>query len=93
MKRIVRKGCKVFTVHLVNEVNKEDQQKLENISVLKEFASVFPEEVPGLPPRRELYITIELMLGVVPISKARYRMNIIELNELKSQLKELIDKE
>ena len=50
------------------------------------------EEIPGLPPRRELDFTIELVPGSVPSSKAPYCMNILELNELKSQLKELIDK-
>ena len=60
--------------------------------MLNEFTDVFPEEIPGLPPRRELDFTIELILGVVPSSKAPYRMNILELNEIKSQLKELIDK-
>ena len=46
----------------------------------------------GLPPKRELDFTIELVPSAVPSSKAPYRMNILELNELKSQLKELIDK-
>ena len=46
----------------------------------------------GLPPMRELDFTIELVPGAVPISKAPYWMNTLELNELKSQLKELIDK-
>ena len=53
---------------------------------------MFPEEIPGLPQKRELDFTIELVPGVVPNSNAPYRMNILELNELKSQLKELIDK-
>ena len=60
--------------------------------MLNEFTDVFSEEIPGLPPRRELNFTIELVLGAVLSSKALYRMNILELNELKSQLKELIDK-
>ena len=55
--------------------------------MLNEFTDVFPEEIPGLPPRRELDFTIELVPGAVPRSKAPYRMNILELNELKSQLK------
>ena len=59
--------------------------------MLNEFTDVFPEEIPGLPPRRELDFTIELVPGVVPRSKAPYHMNILKLNELKSQLKELID--
>ena len=46
----------------------------------------------GLPPKRELDFTIELVPGAVPSSKAPYRMNILGLHELKSHLKELIDK-
>ena len=46
--------------------------------------------IPGLPPKRELDFTIELVLRAVPNSKAPYQMNILELNELK--LQELIDK-
>ena len=46
----------------------------------------------GLPQKRELDFTIELVLGAVPSSKAHFQMNILKLNELKSQLKELIDK-
>ena len=52
----------------------------------------FRKKIMGLPSKRELDFTIELVPGAVPSSKAPYRMNILELNELKSQLKELIDK-
>ena len=69
-----------------------DKLKLEDIPVLKEYADVFSEEISGLPLKRQLDFTIELVPGAVPSSKALYRMNILELNELKSQLKELIDK-
>ena len=65
---------------------------MEDIPVLKEYVDVFSKEILGLPPKRELNVTIELVPGVVPNSKAPYRMNILELNELKSQLKELTDK-
>ena len=51
--------------------------------MLNEFTDVFLEEIPGLPPRRELDFTIELVPGVVPSSKAPYRMKFLELNELK----------
>ena len=53
---------------------------------------MFPEEILGLPPKRKLDFTIELVLGAVPCPKAPYQMNILKLNELKSQLKEIIDK-
>ena len=69
-----------------------DKLKLEYISILREYSDVFLEEVPGLPLKWELDFTIELVPSAVPSSKSPYRMNILELNELKSQLKELIDK-
>ena len=94
LKRAVRKGCKAYVVTITDEenLNNIDKLKLEDILVLKEYADVFPEEILGLPPKRELDFTIELVPGVVPSSKAPYWMKILELNELKSQLKELIDK-
>jgi len=92
MKRSVMKGCKVFFVHVIND-EKEYNDNLVYIPFIKDFADVFPEEIPGLPPKRELDFSIELVPGTVPVSKAPYRMNILELNELKTQLKELIDKE
>ena len=94
LKRAVRKGCKAYAVTITDEASKseKDKLKIEDIPVLNEFTDVFPEEIPGLPPKRELDFTIELVPGAVPSSKAPYRMNILELNEIKSQLKELIYK-
>ena len=89
LKRFVRKGCKAFAVTITDEehINNEDKLKLEDIPILRGYSDVFSEEILGLPPKRELDFTIELVPGAVPSSKAPYRMNISELNELKSQLK------
>ena len=86
LKRVVRKGCKDYAVTVTNEenINNTYKLKLEDIPVLKEYADVFLEEIPGLPLKRELDFTIELVPGAVPRSKAPYQMNIFELNELKS---------
>ena len=66
---------------------------MEDIPILREYSDVFLDEILGLPPKQELEFTIELVPGAVaPNSKSPYWMNILELNELKSQLKELIDK-
>ena len=91
---VVRKGCKAFAITVINEenTNNEDGLKLEYISILREYSDVFSEEILGLPLKRELDFTIELVRGAVPSSKAPYQMNILELNELKSYLKEIIDK-
>nr|GFD62624.1 uncharacterized protein [Tanacetum cinerariifolium] len=57
-----------------------------------EFPDVFPDELPGIPPVREVEFSIELIPRVEPISKAHYRMAPIELKELKDQLQELLER-
>jgi hypothetical protein len=66
--------------------------QLEEIPVLREFADVFPDVLPGMPPDRDVEFVIELQPGTVPISKRSYRMPPKELAELKTQLQELLDK-
>ena len=65
---------------------------LEDIPVVCEYPDVFPEELPGMPPDREVEFVIELKPGTVPISRQPYRMPPNELKELKKQLKILLDK-
>jgi hypothetical protein len=62
---------------------------LEEILVVQEYPNVFPEELPGMPPDRDIEFLIELLLGTPHISKRPYRMLINELVELKKQLAEL----
>jgi hypothetical protein len=75
----------------VEAVNERKGPSLDQYLVLSEFQDVFPNELPGLPPEREYDFTIELKLGVEPISKTPYRMTAPELCELQMQLKELLD--
>jgi hypothetical protein len=65
---------------------------LKKIPVVCEYANVFPNELPGMPPNRDIEFAIELQPGTVPISKRPYRMPPAELAELKKQLQELLDK-
>ncbi|KAL0549529.1 hypothetical protein IC582_014014 [Cucumis melo] len=60
--------------------------------VVRDYPDVFPEELPGLPPHREVEFAIELEPDTVPIFRAPYRMALAELKELKVQLQELLDK-
>jgi hypothetical protein len=88
VKRCLRQGCRLYVVEAVNE---RKGPSLDQYLVLLEFKDVFPNELPGLPPERELDFTIELKPGVEPISKTLYRMIAPELCELQMQLKELLD--
>ena len=69
---------------------------VDEIPVVKEFPNVFPDVFPydivGLPPDREVEFTIDLIPGTEPISIPPYRMTPIELRELKAQLEELLSK-
>ena len=64
----------------------------KNFPVIREFPDVFPEELPRVPPEREVDLSIQIVQGTTPISRAPYRMAPIELKELKTQLQELLDK-
>ena len=74
MKKAVRKGCKVFVVHIINneKIGKEYKPRSNDIPFLQDFSDVFPEEIPGLPPKRDMNFTIELVPRVVPNSRAPY---------------------
>ena len=72
--------------------SKRGQVNLENILLIKELPNVLPEELLGLPPKREVDLVIEVLLGTVPIFRASYRMAPTEVKELKTQLQELLDK-
>ena len=65
---------------------------MESISIVKYFPVVFPEELPSIPPKREVDLFIEILPRTTPISKAPYRIALMELKELKIQLQELLDK-
>ena len=65
---------------------------LEEILVVCEYPDVFPEDLPGMPPDRDIEFVIELQPGTAPISRKPYRMTPSELAELKVQLQELQDK-
>jgi len=66
--------------------------ELEAIMVVCEFPDVFPEELPGMPPDREVEFVIELLPGTAPVSKRPYRMPPNELAKLKKQWQILLDK-
>jgi hypothetical protein len=61
----------------------------DNIRVIRDFPDVFPEELPGMPPDREVEFAIDLLPRTAPISKRPYKMFVEELKEFKKQLTEL----
>ena len=88
--KLLRKGCQAFLAQ-VSDI-RVARLRLEDVPVVHEFPDVFPEELPGLPPDRELEFAIHLLPGTAPISIPPYRMAPTELKELKAQLQDLVDK-
>jgi hypothetical protein len=66
--------------------------KLENIHVVQEFPDVFPDDIPGMPPKRATVFKTELQPSTAPIAKAPYKMSPVQMKELKIQLQGLLDK-
>ncbi|WVZ89338.1 hypothetical protein U9M48_035759 [Paspalum notatum var. saurae] len=78
--------------HMVATVNATELDEIKEIPVVCDFPDVFPEELPGLPPDRDVEFRIDLIPGTAPVSKRPYRMAPDELKELKIQLQEQLDK-
>jgi hypothetical protein len=70
----------------VSLLNKVQGTSLDDIGIVREYPDVFPKELPGMPPDRDIEFMIELLPGTPPISKRPYRMPVNELVELKKQI-------
>ncbi|XP_071719004.1 uncharacterized protein [Rutidosis leptorrhynchoides] len=88
--KCIRKGCQAILSH-VKEIESEKKQ-LEDVPVVKDFPGVFPEDLPGLPPHRQVEFQIDLIPGAAPVARPPYRLAPSELQELSNQLQELLDK-
>ncbi|GJY76803.1 putative reverse transcriptase domain-containing protein [Tanacetum coccineum] len=71
---------------------KSKDKRLEDVHVIRDFPEVFPEELPGLPPPRQVEFRIDLVPGVAPVARAPYRLAPSKMKELSVQLQELLEK-
>ncbi|GJT53601.1 putative reverse transcriptase domain-containing protein [Tanacetum coccineum] len=92
--KYMEKGFPIFLAHITaKEVeNKSKEKRLEDVQIVQDFPEVFPEDLPGLPPTRQVEFQIDLVPGAAPIARAPYRLAPSEMKELSEQLKELSDK-
>ncbi|KAM0037110.1 putative nucleotidyltransferase, Ribonuclease H [Helianthus debilis subsp. tardiflorus] len=89
-RKCLKKGCVAFLAHIVDKEAAEP--RIEDIPVAREYPEVFPEDLPGLPPPRQVEFHIDLVPGAAPVAKAPYRLAPSEMQELSTQLQELLDK-
>nr|GEX42438.1 hypothetical protein [Tanacetum cinerariifolium] len=89
--RYISRGCQIFMIQIV-EKKKSDKKRIKDIPVVREFLDVFPEDLPSLPPIRQVEFQIDLILEAAPVARAPYRLTPLEMQELSNQLQELIDR-
>ncbi|GJV22565.1 putative reverse transcriptase domain-containing protein [Tanacetum coccineum] len=88
------KGCPIFLAHVTTKEteDKSEKKRLEDVPIVQNFPEVFPEDLPGLPPTRQVEFQIDLITGDAPVAHAPYQLASSEMKELSDQLKELSDK-
>ncbi|GKB69746.1 putative reverse transcriptase domain-containing protein [Tanacetum coccineum] len=88
------KGCDAFLAHVTikKTEDKSKERQFEDVPIVKDFSEVFPEDLPGLPPPRQVEFHIDLVLGAAPVARAPYRFAPLEMKELADQLQELSNK-
>ncbi|GJW34114.1 putative reverse transcriptase domain-containing protein [Tanacetum coccineum] len=90
----MEKRFPIFLAHVTTKEveDKSEKKRLEDVPIVQDFSEVFPEDLPGLPPTRQVEFQIDLVPGAAPVARAPYRLAPSELKELSEQLKELSDK-
>ncbi|GJV41482.1 reverse transcriptase domain-containing protein [Tanacetum coccineum] len=92
--KYMEKGFPIFLAHVTTKEveDKSEKKRLEDVPIVQDFSEVFPEDLPGLPPTRQVEFQIDLVPGAAPVARAPYRLAPSEMKELSEQLKELSDK-
>ncbi|GKE17983.1 putative reverse transcriptase domain-containing protein [Tanacetum coccineum] len=88
------KGCDVFLAHITmkEEKDKSEGKRLEDVPIVRDFPEVFPEDLPGIPPARQVEFQIDLVPGTAPVARTPNRLTPSKMKELSEQLQELSDK-
>ncbi|XP_057247475.1 uncharacterized protein LOC125492843 [Beta vulgaris subsp. vulgaris] len=78
LKSYLRKGCPMYLCH-VHDTSKEEP-RVEDVRIANEFVHVSLDDIPGMPPRRDVEFSVDLMPGTGPISKPPYKMALAEMS-------------
>ncbi|KAD3640201.1 hypothetical protein E3N88_29424 [Mikania micrantha] len=89
-RKYLRKQCVAFLAHVIEKDKKAI--KIQDMPIVRDYADVFPDDLPGLPPERSVQFRIDLIPGATPVAKSPYRLAPSEMQELSNQLQELLDK-
>ncbi|GJT26765.1 putative reverse transcriptase domain-containing protein [Tanacetum coccineum] len=94
MQKYMLKGCPMFLAHVTTKEteDKSEKKRLKDVPIIRDFPEVFPKDVSGLPPTRQVEFQIDLIPGTAPVARAPYRLAPSEMKELSDQLQELSNK-
>ncbi|GJX57995.1 putative reverse transcriptase domain-containing protein, partial [Tanacetum coccineum] len=94
IQKYLLKGCPIFLAHVTTKENedKSKEKRLEDMPIVWDFPEVFPEDLAGIAPTRQVEFRIDLVPGATPVTRAPYRLVSSKMKELSEQLKELSDK-
>ncbi|GJV44361.1 putative reverse transcriptase domain-containing protein [Tanacetum coccineum] len=92
--KYIQKGCQVYLLQVTSKKaeNKSEKKRLEDVPIIQEFLEVFLDDLPGLPPARQVEFQINLVPGAAPVARTPYRLAPAKMQELSTQLQELSDK-
>ncbi|GKF94002.1 hypothetical protein Tco_0283702 [Tanacetum coccineum] len=93
-KKYIQRGWQVYLTQVTSKKaeDKSEEKRLEDVPTIREFSEVFPNDLPGLPPARQVEFQINLVPGAAPIARTSYRLAPAKLQVLSTQLQELPDK-
>ncbi|GJZ89468.1 putative reverse transcriptase domain-containing protein [Tanacetum coccineum] len=85
--KYIQKGCQVYLPQVTSKKaeNKSKKKRLEGVPIVREFLEVFLDDLPGLPPARQVEFQIDLVPGVAPVARAPYQLAPAEMQELSTQ--------
>ncbi|GKG15855.1 hypothetical protein Tco_0358178, partial [Tanacetum coccineum] len=89
-RKYIERGCHLFLAHVIEK--EKSEKRLEDVPAIHDFPEVFPDDLPGLPPSRQVEFKIDRVSGAAPVAHAPYRLAPSEMKELSEQLKELLEK-
>ncbi|GJV77129.1 putative reverse transcriptase domain-containing protein [Tanacetum coccineum] len=95
IQKYIRKGCLIFLAQVTKKEieDKSEEKRLEDVSIVRDFSEVFPEDLPGLPPTRQVEFQIDLVPGAALVARAPYKLALSQLQELSTQLQNFLIKD
>ncbi|GKE95664.1 reverse transcriptase domain-containing protein, partial [Tanacetum coccineum] len=84
--------CLLAHITIKEAEDNSKEKRLEDVPIIRDFLKVFPEDLPGIPPARQVKFQIDLIPGAAPIARAPYQLAPSEMKELSNQLKEISNK-